>query len=1028
MKILHQSSLMRLVILTFQLSLWVAPNAVLASDVWPVIKSHLTSNLTSELTSKLLAMDCLRSVLDTLDLRNALPQERWSIEASPSYLENLSTIQLGAQKLQNEIAARRARVSEFQFVRQEAQRRGLRVWLFGGTAAGFSHYVKWDVLRESGDSRFQPDRFDYDYTNIFRSTQDLDLVVDGSAQAAHEFELELKRRFPYFLGSKAADWEVRSLREPRKDHGSLLGDYGFMNQHTDSNSTGMIELTDPPTGESVVRDIRAWNSTGDSPFLKDLSEGTLTFYYSPRHRNTPRAKAGKNPPIFSVIRALTKAFQYNLRIKDDDLAILQKEIRRFHPKNDLAESYAIHWIEKNGTKLLQHAVDLEYAWNTLEKLGLRSKLISIRNDPRFMGSLSWWLSKEPLRRKPIGVGTGRTAESLGLKTVAHETMSFLAYESITRSHTGAPNVFISRMNVPGESAAYGEGFYTSVGKRGARGSGITIRFTVDPRAREGTDFILSRPQLKDSDQELPEATYVIWKNKNAIRVIPESLNLSPLEYFLFLAQGKDIQLEDQALLWKLKRRLDQSVISGKIPPEELEQIHLLVLENLQSESSSSLLFREWLKLQAKRMQKSESEVNAVLDSLATATYRADPIPVFSFLMEMARDTPIKRYFSDVWLPSVLSTMKLDISNRALEHCLFSNFPHVNDVMKLRDFGKMVLKKRKDDLSDVFPRALQSILDFKGDLALWLKTSSRNFNQIKEKAAYLAHHPELRSLIDPEEWSRLEPELKAVSQIQLFEKVPDRAWPTGLIGESFQFKAFDFPPGGKKVKLGAPSYYSNHSSGEVEVEIILTKPFQLQLTPVTQFQWTWIMGANPSRFSKGGQRVRVDEQEIEMNPNYPVENVSWEEVQIYIQKLNSIDPDYQYRLPTDAEWEYATRGESQTAYFFGDDYIELMEYGWFLNNAMGHTHEVATLKPNSFGLYDVHGNVSEWMQDWWSPLPRAHHSVDPTGPEIGSYRVTRGGSWADSALRLRSSLKNTQGPNISTDFTGFRLVRIPRKID
>lgn len=105
------------------------------------------------------------------------------------------------------------RAPEFKFIRDEADRRGLRVWLFGGTAASFSHYVKWDVLREMGDPRFQLDRFDYDYTNIYRSTQDLDLVVDGREQDAQEFEQLLKIRFPYFFGSKAARWEVRSFRQ-----------------------------------------------------------------------------------------------------------------------------------------------------------------------------------------------------------------------------------------------------------------------------------------------------------------------------------------------------------------------------------------------------------------------------------------------------------------------------------------------------------------------------------------------------------------------------------------------------------------------------------------------------------------------------------------------------------------------------------------------------------------------------------------------------------------------------------------------
>ncbi len=240
---------------------------------------------------------------------------------------------LPVEQLVSEIATRRARVPEFQFIREESERRGLRVWLFGGTAAGYAHYVKWDVLREQGDTRFQSNRFDYDYTNIYRSTQDLDIVVDGNAQEARAFEQALKTQFPYFLGSKAAGWEVRSIKEALGDKGGLLGDFGFMHQHTDSNSTGMVELTDSPKGEakdeSVVRDIREWENNRDPAFLKDVAQGRLTFYHSPKHEETPRFKSGQNPAIFSVIRALTKAFQYELEINGEDLAIIQKEIDQY---------------------------------------------------------------------------------------------------------------------------------------------------------------------------------------------------------------------------------------------------------------------------------------------------------------------------------------------------------------------------------------------------------------------------------------------------------------------------------------------------------------------------------------------------------------------------------------------------------------------------------------------------------------------------------------------------------------------------
>ena len=600
------------------------------------------------------------------------------VECLRTQLASLSEPAISLEKLSQEIAARRSRVPEFQFIHEEAEKRGLRVWLFGGTAAGYAHYVKWDVLREQGDTRFQPNRFDYDYTNIYRSTQDLDIVVDGSAQDAQVFEQVLKSRFPYFLGSKAAGWEVRSIKEAHRDKGGLLGDFGFMNQHTDSNSTGMVELTDPPPGESVVRDIRDWNNVKEAQFLKDVDEGTLTFYHSPKHSETPRANSGKNPPIFSVIRALTKAFQYDLKIKDEDLAIIQKEIDQFDPKRDLSNPDAARWIEKNGKKLFQHAVDLEYAWNTLEKLGLRRKLIAIKNDASTPETMAWWMNKEPLRSKPVGKGFGRTAESLGIKTVTHQTTNFLAYESMTRSHTGAPNVFVSRQSAAGEMAAGGDGFYSGIGDRRVFAKGIAIRFDVDPKAREGEDFF-----LVGWSSRLKEGANVVWRNKKAIRVIPDSLNMSLAEYFEFLAKGKTID-EGDPILWKLKRRLDHTIASGLIPQKDMEEIHSIVRAQIRNNSPNrEVVIQEWLKLEGARLHKDPKEVEALTDSLRSKSYQADPAPFFAALAELFRGADLESYsyFTQEWLPSIFKTLKPDIGDRVLERSLFSNDP------KIQEFGR-----------------------------------------------------------------------------------------------------------------------------------------------------------------------------------------------------------------------------------------------------------------------------------------------------------------------------------------------------
>ncbi len=981
------------------LGLWLAPTHV-AWSVGPASSS---------------TTHCLLGALHELVHENELgvpePRSLAPLKIAASEAPVATQARSSREKLSAEIAKRRARVPEFRFIREEAERRGLRVWLFGGTAAGYSHYVKWDVLRELGDLRFQPNRFDYDYTNIYRSTQDLDIVVSGNAREAEQFEQALKQQFPYFLGTKSAGWEVRSIKEARGDKGGLLGDFGFMNQHTDSNSTGMVELTDPPRGESIIRDIRDWENNKDPAFLKDVDEGRLTFYHSPRHQETSRFKSGQNPPIFSVIRALTKAFQYDLKINGEDLAILQKEIAQFDPARDLANPDAERWIEKNGKKLFQHAVDIEYAWDTLEKLGLRKKLIAIHNDSKTEDSLTWWMNKEPLRSKAVGEGDGATAESLGIKMVSHETKSFLAYESMTRSHTGVPNVFVSRKNTTGEEAVYGEVFYTSVGNKNARGTGITIRYEVDPKAREGSDFAIEHQAFGER--------YFISNNRNAIRVIPESLDMSPGEYFKFLAEGNKVDQWDQAILWKLKRRIENVVTSRQIPPKDMKEIHSIVVDQIRNAPNRDVVIQEWLKVEGARLRMDPAEVETLSNGLKAKSYQVDPAPLFLRLTELTRGTELERFVTQEWLPSIIQTLKPDIGDRALERSLFSSDP------KLREFATKVLAARDAKASTAFVRALRRIEAQGGDVKVWLKSETRTTAQAQDKSAYLALHPELRQTLAEAELRVINPYLERVSNLPVFEKIAGGRLPTEAKSESFEFTSFDFPAEGKRVKLGSPWNERGRMPGEEDFsEVTLSEPFEMQVTPVTQLQWSLVMGENPSRFKTGGKVVKLNGQNIEMNPDRPVEQVSWMDVQEYIRKLSERDPKYNYRLPTEAEWEYAVRAGTDTPYSYGSDAGELGAYAWYNDNSGRQTHDVAGLKPNPNGLYDMYGNVWEWVQDWWRAV-RPPHSADPKGPLSGSSRVQRGGSWVESSEFTRSALRHRLAPYRNLSYLGFRLVRTPK---
>ena len=188
---------------------------------------------------------------------------------------------------------------------------------------------------------------------------------------------------------------------------------------------------------------------------------------------------------------------------------------------------------------------------------------------------------------------------------------------------------------------------------------------------------------------------------------------------------------------------------------------------------------------------------------------------------------------------------------------------------------------------------------------------------------------------------------------------------------------------------------------------ISKPFYLGIHEVTQGQWETVMGHNPSRFKGDTSR--------------PVETVSWEEVQKFIEKLNPMEGGTKYRLPTEAEWEYAARAGSTTAYSFGDDSSQLGKYAWFGDNAGNTTRPVGQLQPNAWGLYDMHGNVWEWVQDWYGGYA-AEPVTDPQGPTSGSDRVVRGGSWSHGAGDCRSADRSRSAPGDRYVNLGFRLLR------
>ena len=221
--------------------------------------------------------------------------------------------------------------------------------------------------------------------------------------------------------------------------------------------------------------------------------------------------------------------------------------------------------------------------------------------------------------------------------------------------------------------------------------------------------------------------------------------------------------------------------------------------------------------------------------------------------------------------------------------------------------------------------------------------------------------------------------------------------TNSIGMEFVL----LPPGKFQMGTGQSMKNRNQDEGPTH-EVTVSQGFYLGKYEVTQRQWSSVMGQNPSWFERCAQ--------------CPVERVSWFDVTAFIQRLNSIEGDANYRLPTEAEWEYAALGNTNEA-----RYGNLNEIGWYLDNSDGRTHVVGGRVPNRYGLYDLLGNVWEWVQDWYGPYQTAPQ-IDPVGPSQGLKRVTRGCSWVTSPSECRASVRNSHEPIERFGGVGFRLLR------
>jgi uncharacterized protein (TIGR02996 family) len=244
-----------------------------------------------------------------------------------------------------------------------------------------------------------------------------------------------------------------------------------------------------------------------------------------------------------------------------------------------------------------------------------------------------------------------------------------------------------------------------------------------------------------------------------------------------------------------------------------------------------------------------------------------------------------------------------------------------------------------------------------------------------------------------------------------------------------------PPG--RFRMGSPVSEAGRKEDEIPLhEVEITRPFYLGVFPVTQRQWQAVMGSNPSYFcTTGGGKDEVKGLDTE---DFPVEQVSWDDAQAFLEKLTRLPEEvksrWRYRLPTEAEWEYACRAGTSTPFHLGKSLSSWQAnfngdypYGDAEKGpSLGRTCAVGSYRPNVFGLFDLHGNVWEWCSDWYdedsygtSP-PR-----DPPGSSSGSVRVLRGGGWGSIGQNGRAASRYGGPPSYRFYNLGFRVAAVPQ---
>ena len=404
------------------------------------------------------------------------------------------------------------------------------------------------------------------------------------------------------------------------------------------------------------------------------------------------------------------------------------------------------------------------------------------------------------------------------------------------------------------------------------------------------------------------------------------------------------------------------------------------------------------------------------------------------------------------------TLEIETDDRNVQVAVKQN-GEVVEVVDAKSGWKISLKSGQYELApqgstDQFQLDKDAVFVKRGDtvkVKVTLKRSSEISNSESEISDFTSPLPAIDSLVGTDGKWKLPPGAPppAVAPFDAKKaKAHQEAWAKYLgvpveMSNSIGMKLVLIPPG--EFDMGSPKelieeelkragiedWYKNRLSSEgPQHRVWITKPFYLGMMHVTQQEYEPVTGKNPSDFSPTGKAK--DNMEGRDAKRFPVENVSWDDAVEFCRKLSNMPEEKAagrtYRLPSEAQWEYACRAGNVGRFSFSlrggkiskeFEEKELLDYGWFNENSLGMTHPVAQKRPNAWGLYDMYGNVWDWCRDWLDYFAKSP-TRDPTGPLVGSYRVYRGGCWRSPAGYCRSAARDFREPRERSYFVGFRV--------